>query len=168
MSDLKNKETPREIRNREIILLVQRQTGYTEDIAKEKLKQYNNNYIDVIKSYVNPEYKLVKNKEASKNTTNQQIFSEIRGFMDGVNKGYEQRKAMEEARKTQYQKMVSNFNIKIASRIKYAKTKWSDAPDSCWTSQEVIKLIMKYKFDDNEGIAGKTFFEYTFKPVKEE
>ena len=62
MSDLKNKETPQEIRNREIILLVQRQTGYTEDIAKEKLKQYNNNYIDVIKSYVNPEYKLVKNQ----------------------------------------------------------------------------------------------------------
>ena len=39
-------------REEEIIKLVQRQTNYDEDTVKEKLKEHNNNYINVIKEYV--------------------------------------------------------------------------------------------------------------------
>ena len=166
MSDLEIKKTPQEIRDNEILLLVQRQTGYTEDIAKEKLKLWNNNYINVIKEYMNPDFKLTEKKEPHKSSVNQIIYSEIRGFMDNVNKGYKQRKKNEEINKIRYENTIKLCNEKIKARVLFAKTKWPDAPDACWVSKDVVSLIMRYKCDDIEGVAGKTFYDYYFEPVK--
>ena len=38
-------------RKQEIVNLVMRQTDYTEEQVEEKLKQWDNNYINVIKEY---------------------------------------------------------------------------------------------------------------------
>ena len=46
-------KTKKEIRDGEIILMIKRQTNYTEKEAKEKLMLWDNNYINVIKEYVN-------------------------------------------------------------------------------------------------------------------
>ena len=79
------------IREREVINLVMRQTDYTEEQSKEKLKQWNNNYINVIKEYLNPEFQN-KKQEAKPQTLNQQMLGEIRTFMDDVYIKFENRK----------------------------------------------------------------------------
>ena len=81
-------------REEEIIKLVQRQTNYDEETVKEKLKEHNNNYINVIKEYVIGTTKQTEVKEEIKKSVNQQIFGEIRGFMDDVNKNFERRKVL--------------------------------------------------------------------------
>jgi NACalpha-BTF3-like transcription factor len=78
-------------REKEVINLVMRQTDYTEEQAKDKLKQWNNNYINVIKEYLNPEFNTTK-KETKPKTLNQQMLGEIRSFMDDVYIKFENRK----------------------------------------------------------------------------
>jgi len=79
------------IREKEVINLVMRQTDYTEEQTKEKLKQWNNNYINVIKEYLNPNFNEKETKKLTK-TLNQQMMGEIRTFMDDVYIKFENRK----------------------------------------------------------------------------
>jgi hypothetical protein len=79
------------VREKEIINLVMRQTDYTEEQVKEKLKKWNNNYINVIKEYLNPNFNKKVKKTESK-TLNQQMMGEIRNFMDDVYIKFENRK----------------------------------------------------------------------------
>lgn len=79
------------IREKEVINLVMRQTDYTEEQTKEKLKQWNNNYINVIKEYLNPNFNKKETKKSTK-TLNQQMMGEIRTFMDDVYIKFENRK----------------------------------------------------------------------------
>jgi hypothetical protein len=78
-------------REKEVINLIIRQTDYTEEEASLKLKQWNNNYINVIKEYLNPDFNE-KPKETKTKTLNQQMMGEIRNFMDDVYIKYENRK----------------------------------------------------------------------------
>lgn len=78
-------------REKEVIKLVMRQTDYNEEQAKEKLAQWNNNYINVIKEYLNPNFNKTK-KETKSKTLNQQMLGEIRTFMDDVYIKFENRK----------------------------------------------------------------------------
>ena len=80
-----------------IINLVISQTNYDRDIALKKLKHWNGDYVKVIKEYLNPNFQEEKKK--GNLTTNQQIMSSIRGFMDDVYKGYELRKKIAEENK---------------------------------------------------------------------
>lgn len=86
-----NTSTPTSNREKEVIKLVMRQTDYNEEQAKEKLAQWNNNYIKVIKEYLNPSFNKTK-KEAKSKTLNQQMLGEIRTFMDDVYIKFENRK----------------------------------------------------------------------------
>ena len=79
------------IREKEVINLVMRQTDYNEEQTKEKLKQWNNNYINVIKEYLNPNFNKKETKKSTK-TLNQQMMGEIRSFMDDVYIKFENRK----------------------------------------------------------------------------
>ena len=63
-----------EIRKKEVIKLVCRQTDYTEVEAEEKLKEKNYNYLDVIKDYMNPNRKT----QVYSKSLNQEI--SIKGF----------------------------------------------------------------------------------------
>jgi len=89
------KKTKQEIRNDEIIKLVMRQTDYDKDKVIEKLKEWDNNYINVIKEYMNPNF---QNKKQEKKfvSKNQQVYGEIRNFMDVANRNYEMRKKRSE------------------------------------------------------------------------
>ena len=49
--------------------LVMRQTDYNEEQAKQKLIEYDNNYLEVIKNYINPS-KINNNNNNTKKTTN--------------------------------------------------------------------------------------------------
>ena len=79
------------VREKEIINLVMRQTDYTEEQVKEKLKKWNNNYINVIKEYLDPNFNKKVKKTESK-TLNQQMMGEIRNLMDDVYIKFENRK----------------------------------------------------------------------------
>ena len=87
-----------------LIEVVMRQTTYTREEAIEKLKKFKGEPVDVIREFMGIEVKT-KNTPS---TTNQMIFSEIRNFMDDVNKGYNQRKQRSERINEIRQKMMNN------------------------------------------------------------
>ena len=65
-----------------IISLILNQTNYNKKTAIEKLKKWDNNHINVIKEYLNPNFQV--NKIKKEKTNNQKIFSQIRNFMDSI------------------------------------------------------------------------------------
>ena len=74
-----------EARKKALVDLVVRQTDYDKDKAMIKLIEWNYNYLNVIKEYMNPNFQNIKKKEKT-GTKNQMIYGEIRSFMDDVNK----------------------------------------------------------------------------------
>jgi len=78
-------------RRQAMIELIMRQTDYTEEVARIKLEYWKNNYLHVIKEYMNPNFQD-KEKASEPSTKNQMIYGEIRTFMDDVNKQQLQRK----------------------------------------------------------------------------
>tara|TARA_Y100000996_G_scaffold346769_1_gene284982 strand:+ start:7262 stop:7660 length:399 start_codon:yes stop_codon:yes gene_type:complete len=79
-------------RKEEIIKLIMRQTDYTKEQCEEKLLEWNNNYLNVIKEYINPDFYKKQQKNRVYNSRNQGIMTEIRGFMDNINKEYYRKK----------------------------------------------------------------------------
>jgi len=61
--------------------IILRQTDYTYEIAREKLIEYKNDYRTVIRSYLR-EGIASANPTTKPLSTNQQIYKEIRSFMD--------------------------------------------------------------------------------------
>jgi hypothetical protein len=114
------------IHEKEVINLVMRQTDYTEEQSKEKLKQWNNNYINVIKEYLNPEFNKKEIKKTTK-TLNQQMMGEIRSFMDDVYIKFENRKKY-----NQYANIIKQMREKELSKKK---------EDSNIESEEVVNKI---------------------------
>ena len=114
------------IREKEVINLVMRQTDYTEEQTQEKLKQWNNNYINVIKEYLNPEFNKKEIKQTNK-TLNQQMMGEIRTFMDDVYIKFENRKKY-----NQYANIIKQMRENELSKKK---------EDSNNESEEVINKI---------------------------
>lgn len=103
MSNTNETLTKEDIRKREVINLVCRQTDYTREEAEEKLKQRNFNYLDVIKEYMNP------NKKPTQYTAslNQQIFKNMRGFLDENSKELQrQRDYYDKAKSMNYEKVI--------------------------------------------------------------
>lgn len=81
--------------DKESIALIIRQTNYNEDEAKSKLIEHNNNYLEVIKNYMNPS----NNKPSinnNKKTTNQLMYGEFRTLMDDASKKYRIKKEKED------------------------------------------------------------------------
>jgi hypothetical protein len=79
-------------RRQAMIELIVRQTDYTEEVARIKLEYWKNNYLHVIKEYMNPNFQDEENTPTPSSTKNQMIYGEIRNFMDDVNKQQLQRK----------------------------------------------------------------------------
>lgn len=72
------------------------QTNYTKTEALEKLKEEDNNYMQVIRKYLNPNLKKKEEKkEENKGSINKMIMDEYRMFLDNVNKQYSYRKNVE-------------------------------------------------------------------------
>ena len=92
-----------EIRKKEVIKLVCRQTDYTELEAEEKLKEKNYNYLDVIKDYMNPNRKTAVYSKS----LNQEIFTNIRRFLDSDKNNLElQKDYYKKARQMSYEKII--------------------------------------------------------------
>jgi hypothetical protein len=79
--------------NNEQVDIIMRQTNYTYDNAKQKLKEYDNNVIEVIRDYMKPDNKPTTDKVVeTKKSKNQQIYKEIRSMMDDASARYEKNK----------------------------------------------------------------------------
>ena len=114
-------------RKEEIIKLIMRQTDYTKEQCEEKLLEWNNNYLNVIKEYINPDFYKKQQKKKVYNSRNQGIMTEIRGFMDNINKEYYRKKEAGERYKKflqqqHFRKQAENRrkiggNVKTGARV---------------------------------------------------
>jgi len=86
------------------ISLIKSQTNYTEEEAKVKLEEWDGNYMNVIKEYLNPNFRS-KKKKPEKKSVNEKMMFEIRNFMDTAANDFKKRKA-EEEQKQKYLKAV--------------------------------------------------------------
>ena len=78
----------------EKVEMILRQTDYTEEEAKNKLKEFNYDHIQVVKSYLGiPEKKPVPIK-----TVNQEIYKQIRYRLDSNMREYNLRKERDETK----------------------------------------------------------------------
>ena len=74
-----------------LIQMIINQTNYDEEKAKIKLQEWEGNYINVIKEYLNPNFQ--DKKPIVKKSVNQQMMSQIRHFMDDISKQHQERKS---------------------------------------------------------------------------
>ena len=92
MSDISLVETDQIDDKVQIIL---RQTDYSEDVAREKLKEYNFNEINVIKAY----FGISEKKQPELKSINQEIYKQIRYKLDSNMRDYNIRVENGEAKK---------------------------------------------------------------------
>jgi len=86
------KEAIVELRKKEIVKLVCRQTDYSEDTALSLLEENKYNYINVIKAWISPSSNTKNKKDKPAKSLNQRVIGEIRNFMDQGQKLTEYRK----------------------------------------------------------------------------
>jgi len=105
------------------IALIMSQTNYTKDKAESKLKQWEGEYINVIKEYLNPKFQTKKTKK--KKSVNEQMMYEIRNFMDDANNKFLKRKEEEKKKQEYLKKIYDNF---LYTKKQYPKCKY-DPPN---------------------------------------
>ena len=99
-------EKAKELQN-QLILMVTRQTEYTYEEAKDKLLIHNNDYMKVIKEFMN----IDDCKKEEKKSTNQQIYTEIRHLMDDA--------AINFRKEQEYKKQKEDYINAVKARRKY-------------------------------------------------
>ena len=77
------------------IQIILRQTDYTEEIAREKLKEYNFDHLLVIKSY----FGIIEKKPQVIESLNQEIYKQMRYKLDNSMRDYQGRVERGEAKK---------------------------------------------------------------------
>ena len=125
------------IRKEQIIQLVQRQTDYDRETIIKKLETWDNNYLYVIKEYMNPDFN--KKKEEKKHSNNQMVFSEIRSFMDTANRQYLQRKKQEKFQKERQQQLYMKY---LKQKREYEKQK-KNSLETITENKIIDKIIDK-------------------------
>ena len=75
------------------IKIIMSQTNYDEEMAQKKLKEWDNDFIKVIKEYLNPNFQ--EKKPEKKTTINQKVIGEIRKFKDKQDGVYLEKKNYE-------------------------------------------------------------------------
>ena len=86
----------------EKINIILRQTDYSENIAREKLIEYNNDHIQVIKSFLG----INEKKNCKKMTSiNQEIYKQIRKKLDNSMKDFNDKQS------EKLQSEIKNLNI---------------------------------------------------------
>ena len=71
----------------DLIQMIIRQTNYTDEEARDKLIEHNNDSMTVIREYMG-----IKKESNTKKTLNQQIYKEIRKQLDTTVREYNERK----------------------------------------------------------------------------
>ena len=147
----------------ETIKMILRQTDYDKKTAEEKLEQWGNNSILVIKEFMNPRFQEKTKIEKCKGV-NQNVMGEIRHFMDDVNRQYTHRKRVSEHRQKQQAQFIWACKQKLAKQIEKVKETWPNAPDDCWKDIELQKLLLGYRGNGDfcEALYNKTFCDFHF------
>lgn len=95
------------------IKIVCSQTNYTKEKAEEKLKEFNNDFIKVIKQYLNPNFdKPKKEKKIKKSQMNQEIIAQIRKFKDKQCENYNRSRDYKKELKKLYERHLETKNNK--------------------------------------------------------
>jgi hypothetical protein len=109
----------------EMITIIMNQTNYDKDLATKKLEEWDNNYINVIKEYLNPNFQ--QKKPEKKISNNQKIITSIRKFMDKASINYERKKRAAEMLKRKQeleeQQRLESINEKSEDGISIEETK---------------------------------------------
>lgn len=71
------------------IQIILRQTDYTEEEAREKMVEFNNNHIVVIKNFMGVN---IKDKKENIKSVNQEIYKQLRTNLDTAMREYNIRK----------------------------------------------------------------------------
>jgi hypothetical protein len=79
----------------ENVQIILRQTDYTEEIAKEKLKEFNYDHLAVIRAY----FGIAEKKAPQIKSINQEIYKQLRHRLDGNMRNYQERVEKGEAKK---------------------------------------------------------------------
>ena len=74
------------------IQIILRQTDYSEDIAREKMNEYNNDHFKVIRSFLG----ITEKKALPIKSLNQEIYKQIRSSLDTSMREYTLRKEKSE------------------------------------------------------------------------
>jgi hypothetical protein len=69
------------------IQMIIRQTDYTEEVAREKLKIFDFNEISVIKDFLG----ITEKKTLQVKSINQEIYKQLRNHLDGAIRNYKER-----------------------------------------------------------------------------
>jgi hypothetical protein len=77
------------------VQIVMRQTDYTEEIAKEKLKEFNYDHLAVIRAY----FGIAEKKTQPVKSVNQEIYKQLRYKLDGNMRNYQERVEKGQAKK---------------------------------------------------------------------
>ena len=86
--------------------IIQRQTDYTIEKIKIKLKEHNNDLHKIIKEYLE-----ISEKQEKELTTNQTIYKEIRTMFDNASHAYRLKKEEEEKKKEEEEKNKENKKL---------------------------------------------------------
>ena len=150
----------------ETLSLILRQTDYDREMAEKKMKEWDNNYINIIKEFMDPNFKenYLKKMKSPIKSVNQNVMGEIRHFMDDVNKQYTFRKRVSEYNQKRETQFILACKQKLAKQIEKIKEIWPDAPNDCWKEVELQKLLLGYRGEGNfcEVLYNKTFCDFHF------
>ena len=102
------------------ISLIKSQTNYTNEEAKTKLEEHDGNYMNVIKEYLNPNFRK-KKKKPERKTVNERMMFEIRNFMDTAAEDFKKRKAQEEEKQKYLKAVYDKF---LAVKAQYPTCKY--------------------------------------------
>jgi hypothetical protein len=109
-------EKTKELQN-QLILMITRQTEYTYDEAKDKLLLHNNDYMKVIKEFMN----IDTSKKEEKKTTNQVIYAEIRHLMDDAATNYRKQQDYKKQKESYFNAMKTRKEYILADANEKAK-----------------------------------------------
>ena len=104
------------------IKIIMSQTNYDKETAEKKLQEWNNDFIKVIKEFLNPNFQeKEKKRQKEKNkvvSLNQSIMRELRHFKDKQNSQYDQYKKYRDYLKKEQEILELNKQLKQQELLK--------------------------------------------------
>lgn len=93
-------------KQRLLIEMVMRQTEYTYEESEEKLVEYNNNYVNVIRDYMG----TGETEEKKVTSINQHVYKEIRGLMDTAAGRYRRKQEIKKNKEELIEQLREEYN----------------------------------------------------------
>ena len=135
--------------------IIMTQTDYDKNTAEEKLKKWDNDFIKVIKEFLNPNFeeKERKDKEAKNKvvSVNQSIMNELRHFKDKQNKNYDSHKKFKDYIKKSYEVHQLNEDLTKQELLKQKMLKQQNKKLESIPENEILSdnTIIKPKNPEN-------------------